>query len=54
MRNNLVKKKQAAESTVIGLKNIREKYKLLRRHDMEVWEEADRFVVKLALMAGHS
>lgn len=54
VRNNLAKKKQAAESTGIGLQNIRDKYKLLRRHDMEVREEEGRFVVKLPLIAGHS
>jgi LytS/YehU family sensor histidine kinase len=53
VRNNLAKKKQAAESTGIGLQNIRDKYKLLRRHDMDVREEAGRFVVTLPLIAGH-
>ncbi|MBO9154812.1 sensor histidine kinase [Chitinophaga sp. GCM10012297] len=54
IQNNLAKKKQAAESTGIGLQNIRDKYRLLRRHDMEVREEEGRFVVKLPLIAGHS
>ncbi len=53
VRNNLAKKKQATESTGIGLQNIRDKYKLLRRHDMDVREEAGRFVVTLPLIAGH-
>jgi sensor histidine kinase YesM len=52
VENNLNKKiRKAAESTGIGLVNIREKYKLLNRFDMEVSETPDTFRVKIPLIS---
>lgn len=52
VRNNLRKKtKSTAESTGIGLANIREKYRLLNRHDVTVEETADQFKVIIPLLS---
>lgn len=52
VRNNLRKKtKSTAESTGIGLANIREKYRLLNRHDMTVEETTDQFKVIIPLLS---
>ena len=50
IENNLNKKINTAESTGIGLKNIREKYKLLHRNDIEIVETNESFVVTLPMM----
>jgi sensor histidine kinase YesM len=52
VENNLQKKiRVAAESTGLGLANIREKYRLLHREDVTVTESADRFKVKIPLIS---
>jgi two-component system, LytTR family, sensor kinase len=52
VENNLNKKtKPGVESTGIGLANIREKYRLLNRQDVEVKETADEFKVTIPLLA---
>jgi two-component system, LytTR family, sensor kinase len=49
--NNIRKKtKSAVESTGIGLANIRDKYRLLNRHDVTVEETGDHFKVSLPLL----
>lgn len=52
IENNLVKKISKPESTGIGLTNIREKYRLLRRYDIRISELDNRFVVVLPLIPG--
>lgn len=52
IENNLVKKLSKLESTGIGLTNIREKYRLLRRYDIRISEVDNRFVVVLPLIPG--
>lgn len=54
IENNLVKKISKPESTGIGLTNIREKYRLLRRYDIRISELNNRFVVVLPLIPGLS
>lgn len=54
VENNLVKKISKPESTGIGLTNIREKYRLLRRYDIRIDETNNRFVVVLPLIPGLS
>jgi len=50
--NNLNKKARGImESTGIGLSNIREKYRLLNRTDVQIEETADQFVVTLPLIS---
>ncbi len=52
VENNLRKKTRiSVESTGIGLVNIREKYRLLHRHDVTVEETSDQFKVTLPLIA---
>lgn len=52
VENNLNKKtKSSSETTGIGLANIREKYRLLHREDIEVKETADTFKVTIPLIA---
>ena len=50
VQNTLAKRVHKSESTGIGLSNIREKYKLLNRHDVIVQETSDSFVVSLPLL----
>ena len=51
VENNLVKKKVNPDSTGIGLLTIREKYKLLQRHDVKVEEmQNSKFTVRLPLI----
>jgi sensor histidine kinase YesM len=50
VENNLVKKLKKADSTGIGLTNIREKYKLLDNAEVLIEETADRFRVTLPLL----
>ncbi len=50
VQNTLAKRVHKSESTGIGLSNIREKYKLLNRHDVVVQETSDSFVVSLPLL----
>ena len=50
VENNLNKKINTAESTGIGLSNIREKYKLLHRNDIEIAETNEKFTVSLPLL----
>ena len=50
VQNTLAKRVHKTESTGIGLSNIREKYKLLNRHDVVVQETSDSFVVSLPLL----
>lgn len=54
IENNLVKKISKPESMGIGLTNIREKYRLLRRYDIRINEVDNRFVVVLPLIPGLS
>ncbi|WP_343303876.1 histidine kinase [Chitinophaga niabensis] len=54
IENNLVKKLNKPESMGIGLLNIREKYRLLRRYDVRINELENRFVVVLPLIPGLS
>jgi LytS/YehU family sensor histidine kinase len=54
IENNLVRKINKPESTGIGLINIREKYRLLRRYDVRINELENRFVVVLPLIPGLS
>lgn len=49
--NNLNKKTSSIESTGIGLSNIREKYRLLNRKDIEVNESTDQFTVTIPLLS---
>ena len=49
--NNLNKKTIAIESTGIGLSNIREKYRLLHRKDVEINESSDQFAVTIPLLS---
>lgn len=52
IENNLNKKtKSPGESTGIGLTNIREKYLLLNRKDIEIHETKDTFKVTIPLIA---
>ena len=52
VENNLNKKtKISGDSTGIGLSNIREKYRLLNRNDIEIKETADAFKVTVPLIA---
>ena len=51
VENNLNKKTNALESTGIGLSNIREKYRLLNRKDVEVKETTDQFKVTIPLLS---
>ena len=52
VENNLNKKiRVPSESTGLGLSNIREKYRLLNRTDMEIVETKDRFKVTIPLIA---
>mgnify|MGYP003633772785 FL=1 len=50
VRNNLQKRLSPAESSGIGLSNIKERYKLLRQKEIEISESADYFTVKLPLI----
>lgn len=51
VENNLNKKSRSLiESTGIGLTNIREKYRLLHRSDIEITETADSFKVTVPLL----
>jgi sensor histidine kinase YesM len=51
VENNLNKKTRiAGESTGIGLSNIREKYKLLNRYDVDIRETAETFKVTIPLI----
>ena len=50
VENNLNKKINTAESTGIGLTNIKEKYKLLHRNDVEILETNEKFIVTLPLL----
>jgi two-component system LytT family sensor kinase len=49
--NNLRRKaKSSVDSTGIGLANIREKYRLLNRHDVVVEETTDQFKVTIPVL----
>ncbi len=48
--NNLQKRISPAESSGIGLSNIKERYKLLRQKEIEVAESSESFTVKLPLI----
>jgi sensor histidine kinase YesM len=50
IENNLNKKINIAESTGIGLSNIREKYRLLNRNDVFIEETEDKFIVSVPLI----
>ena len=47
VRNNLQKKTQLNGSSKIGLKNLKERSRLILNRDIEVLETADEFVVKI-------
>jgi sensor histidine kinase YesM len=50
VRNKLQKRLSPAESSGIGLSNIKERYKLLRQKEVEISESTDYFTVKLPLI----
>lgn len=50
IENTLRKRLKKAESSGIGLTNIKDKYKLLNRTDVLVEETSDRFIVSLPLL----
>jgi len=52
VENNLRKKTRiASESTGIGLVNIKEKYRLLQRHDVSILETSDIFKVTIPIIS---
>lgn len=54
VRNNLQPKRQALDSTGLGLRNLRERYELLFRQSIEVVETEDHFTVSLPLLQENS
>ncbi len=52
VRNNLQKKTQLTNSSKIGLKNLKERSRLILNRDIEVLETADEFVVKIPVKPG--
>jgi len=49
VENNLLAKQSSEESTGKGLKNIRERFKLLSNKDIEIFCDHDKFLVKLPI-----
>jgi two-component system LytT family sensor kinase len=49
--NNLQKRLSPAESSGIGLSNIKERYRILRQQEVEVVESLEYFTVKLPLIS---
>ncbi len=52
VRNNLQKKTQLNGSSKIGLKNLKERSRLILNRDIEIQETADEFVVKIPVKPG--
>lgn len=52
VRNNLQKKTQLNGSSKIGLKNLRERSRLILHRDIEILENEDEFVVKIPVKPG--
>lgn len=54
VENNLQKRKYVENSTGNGLKNLGERYRLLKEKDIEIIESGDKFIVRLKLISNEN
>jgi sensor histidine kinase YesM len=50
VRNKIRKKEFQAGSSRIGLKNLKERYQLIMKKDIHIYNENDEFIVELPIL----